>query len=242
MSMTTKPVGNLWKGYRAAVSLTFDDALACQLEYAVPEMNKRHIPGTFFAITNSEQYPLDVIGWRKALPYGHEIGSHSVTHKKAAELFYNEAVFETAESKRILENHFGVPVTSYCYPYTDALSHLQKAVKDSGYKQARGGRVARPDKYIKPKQGLNFMNVPCYHVNGGLFDHGDIYAYIDAALERNAWLTLMFHGVGPDEKQWDNVPSEKFIALLTFLQQAEQRGLWTAPFGTVAENLRQNGG
>lgn len=232
----------LFNGNRAALSLTFDDALPEQLQWAVPEMDEVDIKGTFFAITSCNEYPLDVNGWRKAVAAGHEIGSHSVNHKKAATLSEFDANFEAVESKRILENHFGTPITSYCYPYTDAPPFLQNAIQRAGYKQARGGRTARRDKYVMPGDGVNPLLIPCFHINGGVFDHGDIYAYIDAALERKAWLTLMFHGVGPNQKLWDNVAEEKFHELCGFLKVAKGRGLWTAPFGTVAENLRQNGG
>lgn len=229
----------LWKGNRAALSLTFDDALACQLKNAVPEMDKRGIQGTFFAITNSKEYPLDVIGWRETLKKGHEIGGHGVNHRKADTLNETTAAYETGECKRALENHFGNVVTSFCYPYTDAPGLLQKAVENAGYKQARGGRVARADKYIRASERPNFYNLPCFHVNGATFTHGETQAWVDAALERNAWLTLMFHGIG-EETAWDNVPTPAFIQFLNFLTDARKRGLWVAPFGTVAENYRDN--
>lgn len=230
----------LWNGNRGALSLTFDDALAVQRDYALPAMEKYDIQGTFFAITNCPDYPLDVHAFRKAVAVGNEVGSHSVRHLKAATLDANAAAYEARESKRVLENHFGQPVTSFCYPYTDAPQILQDAVIAAGYKQARGGRVARKDKYILPSDGVNLYNLPCYHVNEGCFSHNETFAWVDAALERGAWLNLMFHGVGPDGAQWDNVEMHTFNNLLIFLQDRKKKGLWVAPFGTVAENLRQH--
>lgn len=232
---------SLWNGNRAALSLTFDDVLPCQLSYAVPKMNEYGIQGTFFAIAGGNQeYPLDVSGVRKIVPFGHEVGSHSVRHLKAATLNASSARYETAESKRILENHFAVPVESFCYPYTDAPGFLQDAVRDAGYKQARGGRVARRDKYIVPGDGLNFLDVPCFHINDGSFEHGAVEAQVYAALERGAWLTLMFHGVGPKASDWDNVFPSTWEPFMAFLRMRKEEGLWVAPFGTVAENLRSN--
>lgn len=230
---------SLWNGNRGALSLTFDDALPCQLEYAVPVMNAHDIQGTFFAIADCPAYPLDVHGWRKAIPFGHEIGSHSVRHKKAATLDDKSAAYEAKESKRILENHFGVPVVSFCYPYTDAPTHLQKAVGDAGYLQARGGRVARADKFIRPGDGINMLNITCFHVNDGvLSEQGEMWAH--SALERNAWVVLMLHGVGNDGNQWDNIFPPAWEKFMKFLQREKERGLWVAPFGIVADNLRSN--
>jgi peptidoglycan/xylan/chitin deacetylase (PgdA/CDA1 family) len=230
---------SLWNGNRGALSLTFDDALQCQLEFAVPVMNAFDIQGTFFAIGDCPQYPLDVHGWRKVLPLGHEIGSHSVRHRKAATLSAADALYETVESKRILENHFDVTVDSFCYPYTDAPGVIQDAVRRV-YKQARGGRGARVDKYVVPNDGVNFFNLPCFHVDNSCFERGEVFPWIAEALARGAWLTLMFHGVGTDGNQWDNVWPEAWLSFMQHLQKQKENGLWVAPLGTVAENLRSN--
>src|SRR5690349_1331397 len=72
-----------WNGYKAAVSLTFDDADSVQLDKAIPELNKRHLRGTFF-LTVSKLTRLD--DWRKVQREGHEIGNHSVSHEHSASL------------------------------------------------------------------------------------------------------------------------------------------------------------
>lgn len=229
---------SLWNGNRAALSLTFDDALPCQLEYAVPALNKYDLQGTFFAISDCPEYPLDVHGWRKAVKHGHEIGSHSVSHKKAATLTFSDALYEARESKRALENHFGNTVTSFCYPYTDAPSPLQQAVYGAGYLQARGGRGARVEKFIMPHDDFNFFNMPCFHVSNACFETGDIGNWIAEALQRGAWLTLMFHAVG-DGHGWDNVKADVFAEFTEHLARHKEAGLWVAPFGTVADNYRK---
>jgi hypothetical protein len=149
------------------------------------------------------------------------------------------AEYETAHSKYLLEKQFDAPVVSFCYPFTDAPELLQNAVRKAGYKQARGGRVARSDKYVTPKDGVNLFNMPCLHANDGVLStQGEMWIY--AALERGAWLTLMLHGVGDNGNDWDNVFPNTWENFLDFLQRMRDRGLWIAPFGTVAENLRGN--
>lgn len=230
----------LWEGNRAALSLTFDDALPSQLEFAVPAMDAFGIRGTFFCVTDCAQYPLDVHGLRKIIKSGHEIGSHSVGHHKAATLTAKNATWEAQESKRVLENHFDVNVESFCYPYTDAPTLLQNAVRDAGYKQARGGRCAREYKYVRPGDGLNFFNTPCYHVDNACFERGDVDGWLDEVLTLRSWVTLMFHGVGTNGNDWDNVWPPAWLQFMKTLQAAKSEGLWVAPYGTVAENLRRN--
>lgn len=222
-------------GAGSLVSLTFDDGLASQREIALPEMNKRSIRGTFFVIaSDSTEYDSQFRhnDWLSAMIAGHEIGSHSHTHRKAALLDAAAADFEVRSSKRWLEYALGVQgIKSYCYPYTDAPALLQSAVFNSGYIAARGGRGARPDKYLEPGDGANLFNVPSIHVGPETIGHAS--EWISTCVRRGAWLTLMFHGVG-NPTDWDNITREQFVDLLDKLNAATPLGLAVVPFGEAA--------
>lgn len=225
-----------WNGHKAAVSLTFDDGLTCQLEHAVPAMDALGIKGTFFLPTDCPQYPLDIPAWQKVSENGHEIGSHSVTHRKAAELSQIDAHSEARKSKAYLRAVFpGQTVESFCYPYTDAPAHLRDSV-GLFYKQARGGRVAREDKCVLPGDGVDLLNVPSFHTSAKSFLEMEWGDEVDRTVQRGGWLTLMFHGVGPDATQWDNVPTDLFKRILRSLSDGS---IWIAPFGTVADYYRR---
>lgn len=222
---------------RAAISLTFDDGLASQVENALPLLKQHSIQSTFFLIKNSPFGAFDKEAWAQAILDGHEIGSHSANHRKATELFGWEAMREATESMEWIKSELDYQATSFCYPFTDAPQDLRQAVINAGYKQARGGRQARKVLTVVKDDGFDLYNVPALHVNSALFNHGEIEAWIDATLERGAWLTMMFHGIGK-ESDWDNVTNDRFDYLLRFLNAAKGRGLLVAPFGTVAETIR----
>lgn len=200
---------------RPMVSLTFDDGLKCQLDHAIPEMDRRGIKGTFFLPSSCPDFPLDIPRWLSVSKRGHEIGSHSATHRKAAALTPPAAIAELKNSRQILQREFREPVRSFCYPYTDAPEHLQRPAR-LYYQQARGGRIAREDKYLIPGDGANLFNVPCHHVQGKVIEEGLIYTWVAEAIGRGAWLTLMFHGVG-SPGTWDNVPLPLFTEFLDYL-------------------------
>jgi len=63
---------------RAAVSLTFDDARASQIDIGLPVLNEHHVKATFFVQAENISHRLE--GWKKAVADGHEIGNHSMTH------------------------------------------------------------------------------------------------------------------------------------------------------------------
>src|SRR5205823_3517875 len=48
---------------------------------------------------------------------GIEFGSHTVNHPKLVELDWAQVELETRNSKLEIEEHLGVPVTAFCYPY-----------------------------------------------------------------------------------------------------------------------------
>lgn len=227
-------------GAGALISLTFDDGLPCQIEHALPALNERHLPATFFVIANHEtEYDRYFRGdiWRAAIKRGHEIGSHSVKHRKAASLsVLPDAKFETQASRDFLHQQLDERVSSFCYPFTDAPQFLQTAVQIAGYTQARGGRVAHPDKYMEPGDGKNLFNVPCFHVGPETVSQAD--EWIATAVRRGAWLTLMFHGVG-SPKDWDNLTVEQFTGLLDKLVAARCLGLSTVTFADGAELYRE---
>ncbi len=226
-------------GAGSLISLTFDDGLPCQIEHALPALDARGLPGTFFLIANEHtEYDSEFRQetWRNAQARGHEIGSHSVGHKKAATLSVGEAVYEACESKLFLGRKLYNPPVSFCYPYTDAPAHLQGAVQGAGYQQARGGRGARADKYLEPGDGANLMNTPCFHVGPETIKDAD--EWVATTVRRGAWLTLMLHGVG-SPKDWDNLTVEQFTGLLVKLVAAKKLGMVTVTYGMGGMLYRQ---
>src|SRR4051812_32906389 len=121
---------------RPMLSLTFDDGLPCQVEHALPELNKRNLRGTFFIIQNSPYGPFQKEVWQQAAKDGHEIGAHSVNHLKPAEASEEAARMDVMGCKKFLEWETCSAVNSYAYPYT----HVTPWVRDEAeknYKQAR---------------------------------------------------------------------------------------------------------
>lgn len=243
---------HLWNGKQAALSLTFDDGRASQIEFAVPEMNARGINGTFFLVAGDARLQFDPRGndverkrmWRTAADCGHEIGSHSLTHAKAEDLGPDEAKLEAEGSLRIIKEDYNVTPVSYCYPFTDVNDAIKREVVKN-YKQARGGRVARKDKFLRPESDFDMHNITCRHIGGADVTVNGVPSLILEALERRSWIVMMFHTIGSGDetskvKPWDLVTEDQFRGMLDLLLVAKKAGLWVAPFGVVAENLRQN--
>src|SRR5215218_9254561 len=66
------------KGKKAAIVLTYDDALRSQLDFAVPQLDAANLRGTFFL--DADISPDDMLRWRKVAARGHELGNHALFH------------------------------------------------------------------------------------------------------------------------------------------------------------------
>ena len=120
------------------VVLTFDDGYASHLELAAPLLVRYHFTGTFFVTANLVGRP-GHLTWeqlRRLVFLGMEIGSHGLTHTPLTTLSRARLDHELTESKRILEQQLGVPVTSIAAPGGFWNRGVADAVKRAGYEAA----------------------------------------------------------------------------------------------------------
>ena len=66
------------QGKSAAIVLSYDDALASQLDIAIPQLDAVRLKGTFFL--DGDVTAAEKLRWRKAQQAGHELGNHSYFH------------------------------------------------------------------------------------------------------------------------------------------------------------------
>lgn len=71
-------------GIKAAVSLSYDDALPSQLDNAIPALNKHQLKGTFYLTLSADTITHRLADWRKAAVDGHELANHTLFHHCSA--------------------------------------------------------------------------------------------------------------------------------------------------------------
>lgn len=137
-------------GQKTKVCITFDDCPRELLETAVPELDRRGWKATFFAVAgkcggynswdvmpNAPRVPLMSLGQLRELSAaGHEIGSHGYSHASLRDGTREAVTRELRESREVLEQAIGVPVTSLSYPYGEAPHRYRELVPDAGYSSA----------------------------------------------------------------------------------------------------------
>jgi peptidoglycan/xylan/chitin deacetylase (PgdA/CDA1 family) len=79
---------------------------------------------------------MDAAQVREWLAAGHEIGSHSATHRNLRHLAPADVREEIFASKRALEDTFGLEVRHFCYPYGSWNEAVRDLVAEAGYRSA----------------------------------------------------------------------------------------------------------
>ncbi len=91
---------------------------------------------------------------REWLAEGHEIGSHSMTHRNLSNLGEPEARRQILDSKKKLEDLFGIPIRHFCYPHGRANAISEALVEEAGYETACTTRFG----VNGPGQNLNALH------------------------------------------------------------------------------------
>ena len=99
------------------ILITFDDGYKDNYTAAWPILQKYGFVGTFFIITNAiVPSRIDWDQLKDLVKHGNSIGSHTVNHLDLRTMKDSQQESELANSKKILEEHLGVKVNSFCYP------------------------------------------------------------------------------------------------------------------------------
>jgi peptidoglycan/xylan/chitin deacetylase (PgdA/CDA1 family) len=127
---------SLTQPIKAAI-ITFDDGMLSQYTYAKTILNKYNFKATFYIICNSVDKE-NRMNWNNIQileEEGHEIGSHSMNHKRRlSKLSEEEMKYEIIQSKICLQEN-GFNVTSFSFPYNDGDNNknILKIIADNYY-------------------------------------------------------------------------------------------------------------
>ncbi len=136
------------------IIITFDDGYSCFYENALPVLSEYNFKSVVFLITgyigkkntwepfpgqhNSYHLSLDEI--KTIAERGHEIGSHTISHRYLPLLNSVELEMELITSKQNLELLLNREVISICYPFGRYNKKVLSASKAAGYQFGIGAK------------------------------------------------------------------------------------------------------
>lgn len=214
-----------WKdGKVAAFSVGGDDSLRSQLYFAIPEMDKRGLRGTWWVNPGrggSVNYKNQDDSWAQcwiachkewqvAAERGHDFANHSMHHLGAKS--YQEAEYEIGETARIIWQ-------------TNPRQRLQLFLKGGGTTW----------NITDDEMAKLLLKYDCVYGRGGGKEDptwqnnpstDTLKGYVDSAIQEGSWHLVAFHGIGPDCEWGGPVDGGAFIALLDYLVEKSDL-VWT---------------
>jgi hypothetical protein len=183
------------------------------------ELLDRHdASATFFVVADL----VDVV--RPLLPAsnGHEVGSHSLTHRRLTDLHRDEVATEVRRSKEVLESA-GYRVEGFRSPFWAAPPDLNDLLVDSGYRyDASHGRMlptsrratvpAEPPRPVGHVSGCGLASVPSSVLRDGRSPLSLTYLRLYHPLGRvmvpggTQQLSLHLHELLDHTRGWDELP------------------------------------
>lgn len=232
----------------AAISLTFDDALATHLDVAGPILKKHRLNGTFFVSTGLGVWEKRKEEWEQLAKDGNELGDHTVHHPcllpeiephsqgYTAEMMQSEIQMAAQEIRQLFASNRGL---TFAYPCGDMSFGAPKDQAKNAALYLRyisdvafGARGAGPGGVQDPDD-LSVLTVPDLGPTAGK-DLGGLLALAEPAIREHNWGVYCFHGIGGE---YLSVSAPAFDELAAYLDT--HREIWTAPFGDVLRYIQE---
>ncbi len=164
---------------RGEAALTFDDGFADLHTHALPLLKRHRLPATVFLVAQTLTSGGQAVDWvdtagsqqlrtltldqvLEMQDAGVEFESHSWAHRDLTGLSTEECVRDLRESRELLTDLLGRPVTLLCYPRGLHNRQVREAAEKAGYTHAFAlpERAEQPDRYAVPRVGIYRGNSP----------------------------------------------------------------------------------
>ena len=226
-------------GKRCALSFTFDDSRASQLDAGIPIFDRHGLKATFYVIPWRFEPHADK--WRAVAQRGHEIGNHTTTHpcNKSAEWSRNNAVEDfTLErmageidgATEIIKNRCGVTPVTFAYPC---------GIRYVGEGETRRSYEPLVKERFLYARGDTIANSPIpIRVSGTDGEELErLLGNLEEARRTGGWMITVGHEVGPPE--FPDPLTTRTAVLTAFCEYLTAKGqdVWVAPVVEVVKHL-----
>jgi len=231
---------------KAAIVLTYDDALKSQLDTAVPQLKRAGLKATFFLTADLDYITLP--RWRKLAREGFELGNHTLFHPcingednpvSSDTYTPNQMMREIEVMNRMLFAVDGKTNRTYAYPCTETEVNGQDYVdtlrRYGLIKYARvGGDTGA---VITNLATLDPLRVPAL----GLEDHTPVevvIGFVKMVEDSGGMGVIMFHGIGGDYITTDTEVHQKLVNYLV----EHRSSIWVGTFREVMDFVMKKKG
>ncbi len=244
---TQETKSQVWNNHKAAVALTYDDALNVHLDKVIPVLDSLHFKGTFYIPGNAAAFDSRLEDWRHIACNGHELGNHTLFHPCAGKPKGREWVSpdhdldnysvtqildEIKLNNTLLKAIDGKNLRTFAYTCGDMSvgdSDFSKLIKDD-FAGARGVSFQ-----FEKINTIDLLNIKAFFVTNQTGD--ELINLAKQAIEEDALIVFLFHGVGGEHSI--NIPLSEHNKLVNFLKTNE-KDFWVAPLVEISTFVSNN--
>jgi peptidoglycan/xylan/chitin deacetylase (PgdA/CDA1 family) len=231
------------EGKRLALSLSFDDARASQVEAGTALLDRYGVKATFYVLPANVESRLN--GWKKAVASGHEIGNHTLHHPCSVNFAFSRRMAledyslermrqELLDANAQIKDLLGVTPESFAYPCGETFvgrgwdTRSYVPIAASLFTSSRGWR----DETGNDPSLVDYEQLMGIESDGKDFEQ--ILPFIIEAAKSGRWLVLAGHKMGKDGAE-----TTRLVMLEKLIQYAlvPANGVWIAPVRTVVKYL-----
>lgn len=231
-------------GKRCALSISFDDGRASQLDHGIPILDRHGLKGTFYV--NFGDLDKRPEAWRAAYRNGHEMGNHTIvhpcsgnftwSHQHALENYTLESMAaELDAASERLERFFGARPETFAYPCGQYF--IGRGTGNRSYVPLVAERflAARGYPCEAPNDPVHCDPVLLFGVRFDGLNFEAVRSLLATSELSGGWLILAGHDVLPQGKQ--SVHPETLEAVCAFAAEPA-RGIWMDTIANVARYVR----
>jgi len=211
-----------WKDDKtAAFSVGGDDSLRSQLFFAIPEMDRHGLHGTWWVNPGrggSKNYKNEddiwancwiacYEDWKAAAARGHDFANHTMHHLGAQTYAEAESeIRQTAEAIWAANPRQRLQLFDRGGGTSWGISdqELERILRKYDCVWGRGGGIEDPTWEVNPSAAR-------------------LRGYVDSAIHEGSWHHVAFHGIGPACEWGGPVDGEAFVALLDYLGEKREQ-------------------
>jgi peptidoglycan/xylan/chitin deacetylase (PgdA/CDA1 family) len=235
--------GSVWPaGFRAAISLSFDDARPSQIRHGAPVLERLGVASTFFVLPSA--LAADRRAWAGMVERGHEIGNHTVHHPCSAGMGWSssrslqalslgdmrrELLAASAQIRRLL----GVDPWVFAYPCgqtfvgrgTETQSYVPVVAELFGV-----GRTFN-DKWANSPARCDLAQVACISSDDVSFQA--LRPKLEETAEGGGWLVLGGHEVGENS----DFETTAVGTLEAVVRWCREQAIWIDTVGAIGRRI-----
>ena len=233
-----------WRGKKAAVVITYDDAISQHLDHAIPVLDSLGLKATFYITANAPAVRERIGDWRRIAANGYELGNHTLYHpctggtgREWVSKEYDMSAYtvkrmtdEIRMTNTFLETLDGKKRRTFAFTCGDM--KVQDSFFINGMKNDLvAARAVRNEMHRLHE--IDLYNLDCYMVNNHTAEQ--MIEWVKKAVETNSLLVILFHGVGGGNSL--DVSLSAHREFLRYLKQNE-KDIWVAPMIEVADFVK----